>query len=646
MKKVLFMIGAVLMASCTKNETENADLALNKAHIEVGVTADGTRATYDASLKSYWEADDRIVALFGDGTAQGEKLNMQSGANNANAVFAGDITVNDLENPHYIHFAYPETAVLIADTESSTTCTFTVAAEQDGKWTPFLCTSSAEKTRPSALTKIVFGKSLNAAFGVRVFAADGTTPKKLQSITVEAENNITGTISATTATDGSFADTTFSVEATGNMITASNPQYTEGTDAKGRTYYEYRFEVLPVDAGAIKITITDEDGLVLSRTTGKSVTFTANKRSGANIAWAGVTVETITSWYEDSCNNGSLSALDGRKIYVNNVKIAGVDADAAGVSESGVKVTDASGNVSTYKNTDGGTSFSKEIAVIGGKYKVQPYAVINGTEYTATEQEIVVTSELGIGDHTIWTSYNNNGSVSKQNSGVDNDKIYANFSLSGDDAVFAEENLVSSVSLVYGSNAAVLKSGDKSLIGANFNTDGIAKQQYPNSRIRVTFSNSANKSFTIESAAYTMNVTGIPYTITTNSATPTDWSTSSTTTSYGYMLIKDGGYAQTPVFYASATCSYATKVTVDVYMYRGSLISANYNLSIQAVPGNELLNENMSGGLDTGASSSKYVYPTFSSTSRIKISTNKIKTSGLSAINYGMRIHKFVVEYN
>lgn len=648
MKKVLFMIGAVLMAGCTKTETDNSAIAPAKERVEVGVATTTTKATFDSSLKAYWESGDRIAALFGYGNARGEMLDMQSGADAANAVFAGEIAVNDLVNNHYVHFAYPDTAVLesVGEAESTTTCTFTVASEQDGKWTPFLCASSAEPTRPSAVTSVAFGTSLNAAFGVRVFAADGTTPKKLQSVSITAENNITGTLSATTATDGSFADVAFVANATGNTITATNPQYTEGVDGKGRTYYEYRFEVMPVDAGLITITLTAEDGAILSRTTGKAVAFTANKRNGANITWASVSFDSITSWFEDSCNTGSLSALDGRKIYVNNVRIAGVDSDAAGVSESGVRVTDADGNVSLYKNDKGGTTFSKEIAVVGGKYKVQPYAIINGVEYTASEQEIFVTSVLGVGNHTIWTSYNRNAAVSKQNSGVDNDKIYANVALSGDDAAYAQANLVSAVSLVYGSGATALKSGDRSLMGTDFATDGIAKQQYPSCRVRVSLANAAGKSFTLESTAYTMNVTGIPYTITTNKSTPDGWSTSNTTTSYGHLLIEDGGYAQSPTFYASATCTYATKVTTDVYMYKGSLISATYTLTIQTVPGSTLLNENLSGGVGTSDSDSKYVYPTFSSPTSVKISTKKVKKSGGSLINYGMRIHKFVVEYN
>ncbi len=574
MKKILlFMAAAAMMGGCAKNDSDSSVIAPVRERVEVGVATDGTKASYDASLKAYWETGDKIVAVMGYGTVQGETLDIQSGSGSANAVFAGEITVRDLIDPRYIHFAYPDTAVLesVGDAESATTCTFTVATEQDGKWSPFLCASSAEKARPSKLSGITFGKSLNAAFGVRVFAADGSTPKQLQSVKIEAANNITGTLSATTAVDGSFADAVFAVDATGNTITATNPQYTTGVDGAGRTYYEYRFEVLPVVAGDIKITVTAADGAVLSRTMGKSVTFTANKRAGVNISWASVSVEGITSWYEDSCNSGVASSLDGRKIYVNNVKIAGVDADAAGVSESGIKVTDASNNVSVYKNTDGGTSFSKEIAVVGGTYRVQPYAVINGTEYTAAEQSIIVTSVLGIGTHNIWTSYNHNDAVSKQNSGVDNDKIYANVALSGDDASYAASNLVSTVALVYGSTTT-LKSGDKSLVGADFTTDAVAKTQYADCRLLVTLANASGKTFTLTSPAYTMNVTGIPYDFdfSNNGKNSEGWTLSGTSWStYSVLQLEKNGYAISPAFYIPADVSINVQTTVKTYLYYG-----------------------------------------------------------------------------
>ena len=577
MKKILlFMAAAAMMGGCAKNDSDSSVIAPVRERVEIGVATDGTKASYDASLKAYWETGDKIVAVMGYGTVQGETLDIQSGSGSANAVFAGEITIRDLIDPRYIHFAYPDTAVLesVGDAESATTCTFTVAAEQDGKWSPFLCASSAEKARPSKLSGITFGKSLNAAFGVRVFAADGTTPKQLQSVKIEAANNITGTLSATTAVDGSFADAVFAVDATGNTITATNPQYTTGVDGAGRTYYEYRFEVLPVVAGDIKITVTAADGAVLSRTMGKSVTFTANKRAGVNISWASVSVEGITSWYEDSCNSGVASSLDGRKIYVNNVKIAGVDADAAGVSESGVRVTDASNNVSVYKNTDGGTSFSKEIAVVGGTYRVQPYAVINGTEYTAAEQSIIVTSVLGIGTHNIWTSYNHNYAVSKQNSGVDNDKIYANVALSGDDASYAASNLVSTVALVYGSTTT-LKSGDKSLVGVDFTTDAVAKTQYADCRLLVTLANASGKTFTLTSPAYTMNVTGIPYSINFTNGSPDGWTTNNTANSPSPLgdylrLVYGTAWIISPRFVVPTTCDVFATINAGAYRTAGT----------------------------------------------------------------------------
>ncbi len=532
MKKTLFcMIGAALVAGCSKTEIENTipdepsnDYTPKTEYIEIGVatTDDDSRATYDASLHAYWEAADQILGVQGfacgwsaggnEKTVSANILNLKSGDGTSSARFGGDI--NTQRNAAtYFHFAYPVSGTTLSsygkvgawdfNVESSTqttTCTFTVPAEQDGKWTPFFCASTADKVTIDNIKSVTFGKSLNAAFGIRVFASDKATPKKLQSIKIVAENNITGTLSATTDNDGSFSGKTFTANATGDTITAENPQYTEGTDSNGRTYYEYRFEVLPVNAGVISLTLTADDGSLIERTT-SAKTFTANKRSGVNVIWdaATVSMDNATSWYEDSAD-GNVSTIAGNVIRVKNIEVGGVA--AANVEAVGVYVkAPGASDFKAYKLDSAKLQITTDdIAANAGSgvYTVYPYAKIKGIaeEIVGGEQTIIVTDKLEIASHTIRSSYNANAGVAKTNS-FDGDKIGATVTLND---AYAQANLVNSVTLHYGDATVAGKVKDE------FQTASIARQVY-NCYVEVVM----NNGLTYKTPAYTINVTGIPY---------------------------------------------------------------------------------------------------------------------------------------
>lgn len=224
-----------MFAACAKTETENVipvnpepEDEAQTVYVEIGATTgSNTKATYDKDLKAYWEAGDQILAVQGSASskdwvafggteyADGEPLYIKSGAGSSSALFANDIKIYDNRN-RFFHFAYPSNISLKTTTDlpatsfgsvtTTTTCSYTIPSEQDGKWTPFLCTSTTEKTTATNITNIDFGTSRNACFAVRVFETNGKTPKKIKSITITAENNIVGTISATTENDGSFND--------------------------------------------------------------------------------------------------------------------------------------------------------------------------------------------------------------------------------------------------------------------------------------------------------------------------------------------------------------------------------------------------------------------------------------------------------
>lgn len=680
MKKIFISIlSAAMFAACAKTETEDVipvnpepEDEAQTVYVEIGATTgSNTKATYDENLKAYWEAGDQILAVQGhacdwkaggnDKTIQANPLDLNSGELTNSAIFAGTIDTQS-SDAKYFHFAYPATNTELythgninmwgtSNTQTST-CTYTVPSEQDGKWTPFLCTSTTEKTTATNITNIDFGTSLNACLAVRVFYHDGKTPKPVKRIRITSGNNIVGTISATTANDGAFSAGMFASAGGGTEINADNLH----TIAKLGNNYEYRFEVLPVDAGVLTVELVDAAGSKIIRQTNPK-TFKANTRSGVNVVWDDATIsidDKPLTWYDDYAKNG-FSDMGANSVYVKGAKIRGVGIE--NVKVIGVrlrKLTDdgqetGDENIKYYPNSDlsslssdenGTLSFDSQLDNIpSGNYYVRPYAIIINSD--GAEQEIIstvhtaiVTSIPTITSHTIRSSYNNNGAVAKNND-LDGDKIYTTVSLND---TFAAVNLIESATLHYGGNTLAIDAK-----GSEFSTESIAYQQYSNCYAEIVFTNG----YTLKTQEYDINVTGVPYRITTDSANPNGWETSNTTTSNKKLLIKDGGYILSPAFFASSNCSYEVTASAQVYCYKGSLISATYTLSMQTDPvGSAYLSENLSGGTNTGDSSSKSIYPHLDTYTKIKISSTKVKTSGFSSINYGIRVHSFSVEYN
>lgn len=526
MKKIFISIlSAAMFAACAKTETEDVipvnpepEDETQTVYVEIGATTGSdTKATYDENLAAYWEAGDQILAVQGlavgnsytittkESTVQANSLNLTSGENSNSAIFTGNISTQT-SDAKYFHFAYPASGTSLStygkkqgssfsNVVNTTTCTYTVPSEQDGKWTPFLCTSTTDKTTAANITNISFGKSRNACFAVRVFETDGKTPKKIKSITITADKDIVGTISATTDNDGSFNDdkVVFGISGGGNTITADNLQNIEPLNE----LYEYRFEVLPSDAGFITLRITDENGSVVERKTSTEKTFTANKRSGVNVKWdsEGITIDP-TTWFEDSCAKNELSTLSSTTTIYCDVTLFGIGADD--IKEKGVLVN----GTEDYKNNDSSHKFSSEIAATNGNgaYTVQAYAILNdGREFKSDEKTVYIVDEKvlpAITSHTIRSSYNNKGIVDKTND-INGNLIKANVSLND---CWASNNLVESVTLVYDGLTEAMT------VGTEFEKS-VDLRAYKNTHIDVKFSNGHH----IYTPKYEINVTGIPY---------------------------------------------------------------------------------------------------------------------------------------
>lgn len=574
MKKIFISIlSAAMFAACAKTETEDVipvnpepEDEAQTVYVEIGATTgSNTKATYDENLKAYWEAGDQILAVqgsasskdrdWGGGTAYayGEPLAIKSGAGSNSALFANDITVHDSRN-RFFHFAYPsnislKTTTVLPLTSSgkvttTTTCSYTIPSEQDGKWTPFLCTSTTEKTTAANITNIDFGTSLNACLAVRVFYHDGKTPKPVKRIRITSGNNIVGTISATTANDGAFSAGMFASAGGGTEINADNLH----TIAKLGNNYEYRFEVLPVDAGVLTVELVDAAGSKIIRQTNPK-TFKANTRSGVNVVWDDATIsidDQPLTWYDDYAKNG-FSDMGANSVYVKGAKIRGVGIE--NVKVIGVrlrKLTDdgqetGDENITYHPNPDlsslssdenGTLSFDSQLdSIPSGNYYVRPYAIIINSD--GAEQEIISTVHTAIvtckaiNSHTIRSSYNNNGAVAKNND-LAGDKIYATVSM-GD--TFTDEKLIEKVTLHY---AGSEKSGEtgKEL---SFSTDPLTWQLYNNCYIKVQLKNG----YSISTPEYDINVTGIPY--------EADWTKNDYNNGYNYIYCSDKGkYLEVP----------------------------------------------------------------------------------------------------
>lgn len=587
MKKIFISIlSAAMFAACAKTETEDVipvnpepEDEAQTVYVEIGATTGSdTKATYDKDLKAYWEAGDQILAVQGSAssktstamggteTADGKPLSINSGEKTNSAIFTGDIEVKDNNNNRFFHFAYPSNislqtktnipATIFGSVTTTTTCSYTIPSEQDGKWTPFLCTSTADKTKAENITNIDFGTSLNACLAVRVFYHDGKTPKPVKRIRITSGNNIVGTISATTANDGAFSADMFASAGGGTEINADNLH----TIAKLGNNYEYRFEVLPVDAGVLTVELVDAAGSKIIRQTNPK-TFKANTRSGVNIVWDDATIsidDQPLTWYDDYAKNG-FSDMGANSVYVKGAKIRGVGIE--NVKVIGVrlrKLTDdgketGDENITYHPNSDlsslssdenGTLSFDSQLDNIqSGYYYVRPYAIIINSdgaeqEIISTKHTVIVTSIPTITSHTIRSSYNNNGAVAKNND-LDGDKIYATVSLND---TFAAVNLIESATLHYGGNTFAIDAK-----GSEVPTGSIAYQQYSDCYAEIVFKN-GYKSTT---QSYTVNVTGIPHIRTERAAKYTDfgWTSTGTITDAALGGIYNNATLTSPAFY-------------------------------------------------------------------------------------------------
>lgn len=279
----------MFLAGCSKESLTENGSGKEQCPVCISINDGSTKATYDSSLKATWETGDKLAIVQ---ASQKAEVGTISNSESAKSVFTGNTLVTS-QSTKTFHFAYPSNALSISDA-AVVTCTFTVETTQSGKWIPFLHTTLDATPSDLKSANIDFGATQGSALAVRVYDKSKEHGKNdIESISVSAVNNIAGTI-----TDGT-------VSATANTIAlGSTIEYTTGTSSDV-TYYEYRFNILPVDDSGI-ITITLNDGKkTVTATTTKGTKFEANKRIGINVLWpADEATTSVTATFADATDGG------------------------------------------------------------------------------------------------------------------------------------------------------------------------------------------------------------------------------------------------------------------------------------------------------------------------------------------------------
>lgn len=274
--------------------------------------------------------------------------------------------------------------------------------------------------------------------------------------------------------------------------------------------------------------------------------------------------------------------LDGTKATVSGdvpypTRLAGL---ISSKGSYGAELTDAGGNVVRTLSAKAG-----EMAVANnwpylpqGTYILKSYYQIGEEKvYLTANSSAVSPAPVFTVKANAETSYSRYlaGSSNKNDSGTGDKVMNISASVTISDAILGNDNYSGkkTVSLTYDGSTSMLTSnsltsrtivpnalvasGTQDLTGQSWGTHTIAAS--------VTFDGVTSGN------SLQCRVTGIPYSIRTDVATPTGWTTSNTayiSVAGKYMCMKNGdAYALSPKFYSPSTIN--TQVTVNAYAYKG-----------------------------------------------------------------------------
>lgn len=624
------LLAAIGFVGCSQSDMTEIAPEIQMGTTDFGVGAgqgNESRASYDEDLKFFWEAGDEIAVLQDCVGGYQQSLTLLDGEMTNEGFFRNTSYEYVMGTMANFHFVYPASSANLASKSIA-------LPAQDGVWTPILV-ASTDKANIKDLQSVKL-QSIAGALAIRVFQNDKKTPYRVKTVTVSGTKPFLGEFVGTLGADGKM---TYTPSATESSFTAN----VEGIELNADNNYEYRFEVLPVTAGVVTVTLTDVDGNVITLSTSGEKTFKVNTRTAVNVAWdPTLSIGEVTSWYEEAVANGS-SSIAPSTIYIKGVKSNG------GIGAPKILLD---GSVYPHTTLSDGTYVLSNVP--SGEHTVRATVGQPDGSSETTDAQIVEVTTIPTVSYTARSTYayNNGTKVLENNISNRTSILFESVSLTNSDDFTNGKFDLSTVTFTYGSSSvslAVPASGQTALV-----SNSLAIGSYSCS-VKVALKE--NKNVMVSSAAQPIYVTGVPYTINTKDDSTSNWTKSNTDTHSSYLRLKDkdGSYIQTPtLFYASGECTYQTKVSARVYEYRGSYTKLNCRMVMQMVPdnGTSLTTTDMPDGVETNTSriesysAERSMTPTLKSSSAIKINVSRDSTSGLSLITTGLVLLEINVTYN
>lgn len=518
------LLAAIGFVGCSQSDMTEIAPEIQMGTTDFGVGAgqgNESRASYDEDLKFFWEAGDEIAVLQDCVGGYQQSLTLFDGEMTNEGFFRNTSYEYVMGTMANFHFVYPASSANLASKSIA-------LPAQDGVWTPILV-ASTDKANIKDLQSVKL-QSIAGALAIRVFQNDKKTPYRVKTVTVSGTKPFLGEFVGVLDAEGKM---TYTPSATESSFTAN----VEGIELNADNNYEYRFEVLPVTAGVVTVTLTDVDGNVITLSTSGEKTFKVNTRTAVNVAWdPTLSIGEVTSWYEEAVANGS-SSIAPSTIYIKGVKSNG------GIGAPKILLD---GSVYPHTTLSDGTYVLSNVP--SGEHTVRATVGQPDGSSETTDAQVVEVTTIPTVSYTARSTYayNNGTKVRENNESNRTSILFEGLTISGSDDYTTSKLNLSNVAFVYGSSSATVSSSASSASPTRIDNVAVGAHSC---YVKVPLS--ANANVTISSPASTIYVTGLPLSVSGASSNYTNngWSISSCRESVGYFAIYTNETITSPQLY-------------------------------------------------------------------------------------------------